>query len=72
MGTGFGVHHTIISAVKRVDFVSGRTLYIDLHGCLCNTAVLNVHAPCEENSGDSKDRFCEELEPVFDHFPKYH
>ena len=30
--------------------------------------VLNVHA----TSDDSKDGFYEELEQVFDHFPKYH
>ena len=34
--------------------------------------VLNVHAPGEEKSDDSKDSFCEELEQVFHHFSKYH
>ena len=37
-----------------------------------NIIVLNVHAPSEEKSGDLKDSFYEELEQVFDHFPKYH
>jgi hypothetical protein len=46
--------------------------HIDLSSCLCNAAVLNVYAPCEENSDDSKDKFCEELEQVFDNFPKCH
>jgi hypothetical protein len=36
------------------------------------TIVLNVHAPSEEKSDDSKDIFYEELEQVFDHFPKYY
>jgi len=31
-----------------------------------------VHAPSEEKSDESKDRYYEELEQVFDHFPKYH
>jgi hypothetical protein len=31
-----------------------------------------VHASNEEKGDDSKDIFCEELEGVFDHFPKYH
>jgi endonuclease/exonuclease/phosphatase family metal-dependent hydrolase len=31
-----------------------------------------VHAPTEEKCGDSKDSLYEELEQVFDHFPKYH
>jgi len=46
--------------------------YIVLRGCRCDIIVLNVHAPSEEKSDDSKDRFCEELEQVFYHFPKYH
>jgi len=31
-----------------------------------------VHAPSEETSDVSKERFCEELVQVFYHFPKYH
>jgi hypothetical protein len=34
--------------------------------------VLNVHAPTEDKIDDVKDRFYEELELVFDKFPKYH
>jgi hypothetical protein len=34
--------------------------------------VLNVHAPSEDKSDDSKDSFYEDLEQVFDHFPRYH
>jgi hypothetical protein len=37
----------------------------------CNIIVLNVYAPSEEKSNDSKDIFYGELEQVFDHFPKY-
>ena len=33
--------------------------------------VLNVHVPSEEKSDVSKDSFYEELEQVFDHFPKH-
>ena len=30
-----------------------------------------MHAPSEDKSDDSKDSFYEELEQVFDHFPRY-
>ena len=32
---------------------------------------MDLHTP-NENSGDSKESFYEEVEQVFDHFPKYH
>jgi hypothetical protein len=56
-GTGFLVHHKIISAVKRVEFVSDKVSYIVLRGHWCNIIVLNVHAPSKEKSDDSKDSF---------------
>ena len=31
-----------------------------------------MHAPSEDKSDDSKDSFYEELEQVFDHFPRHH
>ena len=46
--------------------------YIVLRCCWCNVIVLNVYAPSEDKSDDSKDIFYEELEQVFDHFPRYH
>jgi hypothetical protein len=66
------VHHRIASAVKRVELVSDRVSYIVLRGRWCNIVVLNVHAPSEDKSDDSKNNFYEELEQVFDHFPRYH
>jgi hypothetical protein len=74
LGTGFFVHHRIVSAVKRAEFVSNRVSYTsaDLRGHWCNIIVLNVHAPSEEKTYDSKDSFYEDLERVFNHFPKYH
>jgi len=73
LGTGFlFVHRRIVSAVKRVEFVSDRLSYIVLRGCWHNIIVVNVHAPSEEKSDESKDSFYEELEQLFDHFPKYH
>jgi hypothetical protein len=34
--------------------------------------VLNVHAPTEDKIDDVKGSFYEELECIFDKFPKYH
>jgi hypothetical protein len=52
-------------------FVSDRMPYIILRVRWCNIFVLNVHAPCENKSGDVKDSFYEELGRVFDHFHRY-
>jgi exonuclease III len=72
LGTGFLVHRRIISAVTRVEFVSDRMSYIILRGRWCHITVLNVHVPTEDKTNDVKDSFCEELEHVFEQFPKCH
>ena len=51
------VHHRIGLAVKRTEFVSNRISHIVLRGRWCNVIVLNLHAPREEKSDDSKDIF---------------
>jgi hypothetical protein len=42
LGTGFSIHKRIISAVKRVEFLSSRMSYIILRGRSCDN-VLSVH-----------------------------
>ena len=44
---------------------------IVLRGHWCIIIILNVHAPSEEKSDDSKDGSYEMLEQVFDHFSRY-
>ena len=65
MGTGFFVHHRNVSALKRVQFVNDRVSYIVLRGRWFNIIVLNVNAPSEEKSDDSKDSFYGELQQGF-------
>jgi exonuclease III len=72
LGTGFFVHRRIVSAVKRVEFISDRMSYIILRGRWCDIIVLNVHGPTEDKIDDVKDSFYDELERGFDKFPKYH
>jgi exonuclease III len=71
-GTGLFAHNRTIQAVERVKFVSDRMSYVTLKGCWCDIIVLNVHAPTEDKDDVIKDSFYEELEQVFDQFPRYH
>jgi hypothetical protein len=66
------VHKRIISAVKRAEFVSDGMSCIILRGCWCHIIILNVRAQTDNKTDDVKDNFYEELEHVFDKFPKYH
>jgi hypothetical protein len=61
-----------MSAFMRFDFVSDMMSYIILRCHWCHIVVLNVHAPTEDKTDDGKGSFYEELECVFDRFPKYH
>jgi hypothetical protein len=67
LGTGFLVHKRIISAVKRVQFVSDRMSYTIIRGRWCDVIVLNIYAPIEDKI-DMNDNFCQELKRVFDKF----
>jgi hypothetical protein len=71
LGTGIFVHKRIISAVRRIEFVSDK-MYITLNSRWCDVIVLNVHAPPEGKDGDIKESFYEELEQVFYQFRRYH
>jgi len=69
LGKGVFVHHRIVSAVQRAEFVSDWKSYIFLRSHSSNINVLNTHAPSEEKSDDLKDSCYEEMKQVFNHFP---
>jgi exonuclease III len=69
---GHFVHKSIVSAVRRVEFISDRMSYIILRGRWCNIVVLNVHTPYEDKGDDVKDSLYEEVGRVFDQFPRHH
>jgi hypothetical protein len=57
----------VILTGKWVDeFISNRMLYLKLRGCWCDIIVLQVCAPTEDKSGDTKDSFNDEIEHGFD------
>jgi hypothetical protein len=49
------MHKRIISAVKRVEFVSDRMSYIILRGRWCHIIVLNIHSPTVDKIDDMKE-----------------
>jgi len=57
LGKRFFVHHRIVSAIERVEFVSNKMSYIVLKGRWCNIIALNVHAPSGVKNDDLKDSF---------------
>jgi hypothetical protein len=67
--TGIFVHKRIVSAVRRVEFMSDKMSCIILVNRWCNIIVLNVHASCEDKS-DLREGLYEDLGRVFDQFPR--
>jgi hypothetical protein len=43
-----------------------------LRGRWCDNIFLNVHAPTEDKSDDTKNSFYKKLECVLEQFPKYY
>jgi hypothetical protein len=71
LGTHFFAHKRIISAVKRVEFVSIRMLYIILRVRWCDVIVMKVRVATEDKVDDVKDSLYDELECVFSTFLIY-
>jgi hypothetical protein len=46
--------------------------YITLKGRWCDIIILNAHAPTEDKDDVIRNIIYEELEQVFDQFPRYH
>ena len=56
LGTSFFVRRRLLSAMKRIEFVSDRLSYIVLKGRWLRI-IVNVHAPSKEKSEELKDSF---------------
>jgi hypothetical protein len=52
----------ILSAIKRVEFISDRMSYIILRVCSFHVIVLNFHIAREDRNDDVKARFFKKLE----------
>jgi hypothetical protein len=63
------VHKRITSAVKGVEFVG--MSYIILRGYWCCVIIQNIQALMKDKIDDVKASFYEELEFVFNEFPKF-
>jgi hypothetical protein len=59
-----------MSPLMGVQFFTNGMSYITLKGRWFNVIVLNVHAPTEDKSDDTKDKFYLELESVLYQFTK--
>jgi hypothetical protein len=70
LGTDFFL--CIRESYQHLRGLSDGMSYITLRGRWCHIIVLNVHAPTEDKTDDMKYGLNEELERVFDKFPKYH
>jgi hypothetical protein len=57
LGTEYFVHHKIVLAIKKIDFVSDTISYIVMSRGWCNIIVLNVHITSKEKSDDLKAVF---------------
>jgi hypothetical protein len=67
----FFVSKRIMSAFKRVEFITDRMSYIILKGPWFHI-IQNGYAPAEDRIDYVNNSFYEELECIFDKFPKHH
>jgi hypothetical protein len=70
LGTVFFVQKRMLSAVKRVEFVSDRMSYIILRGCWCHIFLPKLMFK-QHKIEDVKVSFYKTLECVFSNFLKY-
>lgn len=59
LGTGLLVKKYFQWAVKRVEFVNDRLLYLIMWGWWCDIIIINVHVPSKDKGDKMKDSFVE-------------
>jgi hypothetical protein len=67
----FGIIPFLSIPSKRIEFLGDRMSYIILTGFWCGI-ILDVPVPTEDAMNDVKDNVYENLEHVFDNFPKHY
>lgn len=70
-GTGFIVDGNIVGNILRFDAVLDRLCSIRIAGKFSNITIINAYAPTEQGSEESKDKFYEDLECLYDQIPEY-
>jgi len=71
LGTGFMVKKEVEKNIMSFTPINERICIIRLKGKFYNTALINVHAPTEEEMEEEKDKFYDDLQKVYDRVSKY-
>ncbi|CAG4962688.1 unnamed protein product [Colias eurytheme] len=70
-GTGFLVPTNLLVNVIRFEAISDRLCMIRVRGKFFNISIVNVYAPTEDADEDTKDKFYDHLESVYEQLPGY-
>ncbi|CAG4947208.1 unnamed protein product [Colias eurytheme] len=70
-GTGFLVPTNLLENVIRFEAISDRLCMIRVRGKFFNISIVNVYAPTEDADEDTKDKFYDHLESVYEQLPGY-
>lgn len=70
LGTGFMISKEYAKSIKKFYAISERMCYLRIKTEKGNLSILNIHAPCETEEEEIKDRYYEEMEYYYNTIPK--